>query len=174
MMQADQMSTRTSLDSYSIQQKGVITMAKKAASKATKTDAEKKAEAKAAKQAEEKKLREEEREAKKAAKEEAKAAERQEAIDSGALIEDGDFEFHKVDREDRQTVEERAATVVERLKESKVPVVGKELMEELGGGWPQYLSFFSLLKVQGLVIEYRRRGGERGTSGVAYLWHENA
>lgn len=144
------------------------------ATKATKTEAEKKAEAKAAKQAEEKKAREEEREAKKAAKEEAKTKERAEAIKSGALIEDGDFEFHRVEREDKQTVEERAETVLERLKASKTPVVGKELMEELGGGWPQYLSFFSLLKVQGLVVEYRRRGGERGSSGVAYLWHENA
>lgn len=138
--------------------------------KATKTDAEKKADEKAKKQAEEKAQREQEREAKKAAKEEAKVKERKELIDSGKLIEDGDFEFHLVEREDLQTVEERAQEVIKRLKASKVPVVGRELMDELGGGWPQFLSFFSLLKVTGQVKEYRRRGGERGTSGVAYLW----
>lgn len=142
--------------------------------KATKTDAEKKAEDKAKKQAEEKAAREAEREAKKAAKEEAKTKERDDAIASGALIEDGDYEFHKVEKDETGTVEDRAAAVLKSLKDSKVPVVGRELMEELGGGWPQFLSFFSLLKVQGLVIEYRRRGGERGTSGVAYLWADNA
>lgn len=138
--------------------------------KATKTDAEKKAEEKAAKKAEEKKQREEEAAAKKAAKEEAKATERKELIDSGKLIEDGDYEFHLVEKDERGTVEDRAEEVINALKASKVPVVGRELMEKHGGGWPQFLSFFSLLKVQGLVKEYRRRGGERGTSGVAYLW----
>src|SRR5690606_4490138 len=101
--------------------------------KARKTDAEKKAEAKAQKAAEEKKRRAEEREAKKAAKEEAKRKEREEAIASGALIEDGDYEFHRVDKEERGTVEDRAEAVIERLKASKKPVVGRELMEELGG-----------------------------------------
>lgn len=142
--------------------------------KATKTDAEKKAEEKAKKQAEEKAAREAEREAKKKEKEEAKAKERQDLIDSGALICDGDYEFHKVEKDEQGTVEERAEAVLEALKSSKIPVVGRELMEKHGGGWPQFLSFFALLKVQGQVIEYRRRGGERGTSGVAYLWHENA
>lgn len=141
--------------------------------KATKTDAEKKAEEKAKKAEEAKKAREEEREAKKAAKEEAKQKEREDAIKSGALIEDGDYEFHRVEKDEQGTVEERAEAVIEALKGSKTPVVGRELMETHGGGWPQFLSFFAMLKVQGLVIEYRRRGGERGTSGVAYLWHEN-
>lgn len=142
----------------------------------TKADKEKAKKAKEAeaKKAEAAKQREEEKAAKKAAREEEKAAKRKESLDSGALIEDGDYEFHKVEKDDTGTVEERATEVLKALKESKVPVVGNELSEKLGGGWPQYLSFFAMLKSQGLVIEYRRRGGARGTSGVAYLWSENA
>lgn len=92
-------------------------------------------------------------------------------VKSGALIEDGDAEFHVVERDgDTPAVEERAGEVLKRLQKSKTPVLGRDLMNELGGGWPQYLSFFSLLKQQGLVREYRKRTGERGGSGVAYLW----
>jgi hypothetical protein len=123
--------------------------------------AEKKAEA-------EKKAKE--REEAKAAKEREAGEARQALIDSGALIVDGSTEYHAITREEDLTVETRAASIVNTLKASKTPVAGKDLQDENGGGWPQYLSFFAMLKSLGLVREYRSRTGERGGSGVAYLW----
>jgi hypothetical protein len=145
---------------------------KPAASKTAKQNA--KAKAAAAKKAADAKAKAQaEREAKAAAREEAKVAERQKLIDNGELIVNGDAEFHRTDSETGE-VEKRAEAVLKALKSSKIPVVGKDLQEEFGGGWPQYLSFFSLLKAQGTVIEYRRRTGERGGAGVAYLHVDNA
>jgi hypothetical protein len=142
------------------------------AEKAKEREAEKKAKAEAKEKEQAEKAQE--REAKKAAKEEEQTAQRQTLIDEGKLIEgENGIEFHLVEKDDRGTVEDRAQSVVDALKaaqKSGIPVSGRQLSEEFGGGWPQYLSFFSLLKVQGLVREYRSRGGERGESGVCYLW----
>lgn len=123
--------------------------------------------AKAAKAEESKKARE----AKKAEAEQAKVAEREALIDSGALIVDGDVEYHAVDRDELLTVESRAKGIIDTLKASDVPVSGKDLQDEFGGGWPQYLSIFATLKVLDLVTEYRSRTGERGGSGVAYKYN---
>lgn len=147
--------------------KGSTKRTRKPSATKSKTQPDAKAKAKAA--ADAKKARE----AARAKREEAKAAERQSLIDSGALIVDGDSEYHRTDG-DAGDVEKRAEAVLKALQSSKVPVVGRDLMNELGGGWPQYLSMFSLLKAQGLVIEYRRRTGERGGAGVAYLHVDNA
>lgn len=138
---------------------------KPAQSKAKKDAAKKDAERKAAAKAE--------REAKVKAREEEKQAERDKLIESGQLIVNGDAEFHRTEGETGD-VEKRAEQVLKALKASKTPVVGRDLQEKFGGGWPQYLSFFSLLKAQGLVIEYRRRTGERGGAGVSYLHVDNA
>lgn len=148
--------------------------AKAAEAKAEKEAAEKhKREAREAKQAEKKAEAEQKAKERQAAKE-AKEKEAEEAraalIDSGALIVDGSTEYHAVTREDDLTVETRAASIVEALKASDTPVSGKSLQDDNGGGWPQYLSFFAMLKSLGLVREYRSRTGERGGSGVAYLW----
>jgi hypothetical protein len=137
--------------------------------KETKTKKEKAAAKKAADQKKAKEAKAAERAEKREQAEKAKAKERQDLIDSGALIVNGDFEYHLVNRDDSLTVEDRAAAVVKALVASKTPVAGAELRDEHGGGWPQYLSFFAMLKSMGLVTEYRRRGGTRGSSGVAYL-----
>ncbi len=142
-----------------------------AEAKAAEAKAKRDADAKAKREAKE--AATEAREAKKAEKEELATKERQAQIDSGALIENGDTEFHLVVRDETPTVEGRAQEVLDRLQASDTPVNGSALRDELGGGWPQYLSFFAMLKSLGLVREYRSRTGERGGSGVAYLWISN-
>jgi hypothetical protein len=113
------------------------------------------------------------REAKRAAAEKARAQERQDAIKSGALIEGpGDVEFHRVEEKSKDTLDQRAVAVLAKLEKTKTPIMGKDLQSEFGGGWPLYIPMFSVLKAQGLIVEYRRRTGERGGGGVAYL-HTN-
>lgn len=131
------------------------------------------AQGKAAKAAQEKAAKA--REQKRAEAEKARAAARKKAIADGQIIEgEGNVEFHRVENGSDGEVVKRAREVIKRLEASKTPVPGRKLMAELGGGWPQYLAIFSLLKAQGLVIEYRSRGGGRGTSGVAYLHTKHA
>lgn len=137
-----------------------------------KAAAARKAEAQAKKD-EEKKAKEEEREAKKAAKEEEKVAVRKTAIDEGKLVEGPDGEeFWETEREDDKdyTLDDRAVAVLEELKGSKVPLMGKDIQEKHGGGYPLYIPMFSMLKAQGLIKEYRRRTGVRGGGGKAYLY----
>lgn len=154
--------------------------AKEQSKKAKQDEADKKA-AEARKQeaeqkkAEEKKAKEEEREAKKVAKEEEKTAKRQEALDAGTLIvhpDDEDVEFWESEKDEDKdyTLDERAVAVLEELKTSKVPLMGKDIQEAHGGGYPLYIPMFSMLKAQGLIKEYRRRTGERGGGGKAYFW----
>lgn len=127
---------------------------------------------KEAKAAAEKAEREAAKEAARQAKIEAARAAKQELLDSGKLIEDGEAEYHLIEREETPTVEQRAMNALEYLQEHgrEVPVLGKTLQKEFGGGWPQWLSFFSMLKACGLVREYRMRTGERGGGGVSYLY----
>lgn len=146
--------------------------------KAKETDEDKKAAEARKKEAQEKKdaeakAKEEEREAKKVAKEEEKAAKHKEAIDSGKLIEgpDGEEFWESEKEEDKDyTLDERAVAVIEELKGSKVPLMGKDIQEAHGGGYPLYIPMFSTLKALGLIKEYRRRTGERGGGGKAYLY----
>jgi hypothetical protein len=139
-----------------------------------KEQAEKQAakEAKAKEREAKKQAAEKDRAAKKEAKAHAALEARQALVESGDLIENDGTEFHRVTREDTPTVESRAVAVIAALqaKGRTVPVSGKALQDEFDGGWPQYLSFFAMLKSLGLVREYRSRTGERGGSGVAYLW----
>lgn len=106
----------------------------------------------------------------------AKAAKKQQdaAIANGDLIIDGKREFVRVDGDGDGKVEKRAAAILKALDASKTPIPGAELRKKHGGGWPQYLSMFAMLKAQGLVIEFRVRTGERGGSGVAYLSAKHA
>lgn len=144
-------------------------MAKADETKAQKAKREK-AEKAAAQKAEEKAAREAAREEAKAAK----VAEREQAIKDGDLIEGkGGVEFHRVTDKKKVTLDERAAAIVKDLQGSKTPLLGKDLHEKHGGVWGLYIPVFSTLKALGLVIEYRQRTGERGGSGVAYLWAEN-
>jgi hypothetical protein len=100
-------------------------------------------------------------------------AERDSAIKSGELVEGkGNIEFHRIDNGKPGSVEKRAAGVLKALRASDTPVAGKDLAKKLGGGWPQYLGMFSMLKAQGLITEYRQRSGERGGGGVAYTLNE--
>lgn len=130
------------------------------------------AEAKKAAKEEEKREKEEAREKAKKEKEEAKAKARQEEIDSGNLIVDGDTEFrlHVPDDDKDNALLERSAKVIDKLKGSKLPVMGKDLQEEFGGGYPLYIPIFTTLESLGLIKTYRRRTGERGGGGKAYLW----
>lgn len=134
----------------------------KKGSKAAQTKAAKAKAAKARKAAADKRAKE-------------KEAERQVRIDSGSLIVNGDVEFHVVEDKKKAVVDERTARVVELLKKAtKTPVLGKDIHAnpEIGGAWPLLIPVFSTLKALGLVTEYRSRTGERGGSGVAYLWTE--
>jgi hypothetical protein len=110
------------------------------------------------------------RETKRKEAEEARAKARQEQIDSGALVVDGEVEFHKVEKDTQGKLETRAASVLEALKASKVPL----RKSDIAGADITATGMFAMLKAQGLVIEYRSRSGERGGSGVAYLWADNA
>jgi len=138
-----------------------------------------KAEARAKAKAERDAARRAEREQAAKAREEAKAAReqekikaKQELIDSGKLIERDGVTFTVVERDSPLEVESRAGEAVEYLKANGTvtPVVGRDLADELGGGWPQWLSFFAMLKALGLVREYRSKTGERGGAGISYLW----
>lgn len=136
------------------------------------------AEKQAAKEAKnaDRKAKKEAAEKEKAEKKQAKAHAALEArkalVESGDLIENDGTEFHRVTRDESPTVETRATEVIAKLKSDgrTLPIAGKALQDEFDGGWPQYLSFFAMLKSLGLVREYRSRTGERGGSGVAYLW----
>lgn len=111
-----------------------------------------------------------------AEKAEAKAQARQELIDSGDLIEITDngevsIEYNATEPKKDQ-VAQRAHEVIEELKERgrEVPVSGKELADKYGGGTVQWVAFFGMLRVLGLVKAYRFKTGERGKSGMSYLW----
>lgn len=99
-------------------------------------------------------------------------AAKQELIDSGKLIETDGAEYHLVERDETPTVEQRAIDALAYLRENATekPVRGKDLQDEFGGGWPQWLSFFAMLKAAGLVREYRMRTGARGGGGISYLY----
>lgn len=56
------------------------------------------------------------------------------------------------------------------LRESEVPVLAKDIHKEQGGAYALLIPVFSTLLALGLVTRYRRSTGERGGSGVAYLW----
>lgn len=144
----------------------------KAEAEARKKAKQEEAEAKKAAKEQEKKEKEEEREKAKKEKEEAKAKERQDLIDSGSLIVDGTTEFHLYapDEDKDQALLERSANIVAKLKASKLPIMGKDLQEEFGGGYPLYIPVFTTLETLGLIKVYRRRTGERGGGGKAYLW----
>lgn len=131
----------------------------------------KKAEQEAKKKAE-KEAKEKEAQEKREAKEKERAEARQKLIDDGDLIVDGETEFHlsKPDEEKDQVLDERATVIIAELKDSKLPVMGKDLCDKHGGGYPLYIPIFSTLKSLGLIKEYRRRTGERGGGGKAYLW----
>ena len=153
--------------------------AKEAEAKAAKEAKEaEKAAAKAAadaKKAEEKAAKEAEKEAARKAKEEEAAKERQALIDSGDLIEvenDGVTTTYTTAVAKKDAVAQRAADVIQVLKDrgTEVPVSGKELADQFGGGTVQWVSFFGMLRILGLVKVYRFRSGERGGSGLSYLW----
>lgn len=116
--------------------------------------------------------RQKEREERAAAKERAKAEAERDLLESGALIRTDAAEFHEVVREETPTVEQRANDCLAYLKENatETPILGRDLADEFGGGWPQWLSFFAMLKALGLVREYRSRTGTQGGSGIAYLY----
>lgn len=146
-------------------------------SKKAKSDEETKAKAAERKAAKEevkeakRKERAEARAAKDQEKKAAKQAELDKLIKDGKLIQDGTIEYHKVEKEEAGTVENRAAAILSDLRSAtSVPILGRDLMNKHGGGWPQYLAIFAMLKALGYVVEYRSRGGDRGQSGVAYLW----
>lgn len=133
-------------------------------------------EKKASKAAEAKKAAAEAREKAKAEKNQAAEKARQEALQSGDLIEVSDngevsIEFN-VTEPKKDQVAQRAHEVIEELKERgrEVPVSGKELADKYGGGTVQWVAFFGMLRVLGLVRAYRFKTGERGKSGMAYLW----
>lgn len=142
---------------------------------AAKVEAKKRKDEADAKKAEEKAAKEEERAAKAAAKEEEKTAQRSEAIESGKLIvhpDDESVEFWESEKDEDKdyALDDRSEAVIATLKASKVPVMGKDILEEHGGGYPLYIPIFSTLKALGLVKEYRRRTGVRGGGGKAYMW----
>lgn len=137
--------------------------------------AERKAEKKEAKEkaaTEKKEAKEKASEEKQEAKDKEVTETRQKLLDSGDLIlhEDAEFYASVKDEEKDYTLDERAVVVLEDLKASKVPLMGKDLQDKHGGGWPLYIPMFSMLKAQGLIKEYRRRTGERGGGGKAYLY----
>lgn len=138
---------------------------------AGKTAAEKRADAKvkadaAAKREADAKAKAAEKEAARQEKADAKAKARADLIASGDLIEDGDAEYHVVTERKIGKLERDAAEALEALKASDVPL----LKQELVGASVTATGMFAMLKAQGLVKEYRKRTGERGGSGVAYLW----
>lgn len=135
----------------------------------------------------EKEAKEREREEAKAAKEQAKVQERQDKIDRGEIIfadDEGNLvEAGEVDSEwqgytyalaepKKEEVAQRARLVIQDLvdKAQEVPLPGKDLANEYGGGTVQWVSFFGMLRVLGMVKPYRFRTGMRGESGLAYLW----
>ena len=142
-----------------------------AARKAEKAEAREAAKAAKAEEAAKAKA---EKEAAKAEAAERKAKEQEEAraelIESGALIVDGDTEYNLITEFKKETVAQRAQEVIETLKGSDVPVSGKKLAEDFGGGTVQWVAFFGILRVLGLVKVYRSSTGVRGGSGLAYLW----
>lgn len=124
-----------------------------------------------AKKAADKAEREAEKEAAKAEKEQIKIAERQELLDSGDLIIDGDTEYVATEPK-KETVALRAKSVIEdlMLDGTEIPVSGKDLADKYGGGTVQWVAFFGMLRVMGLIRNYRSRTGERGGSSGCYLW----
>lgn len=105
---------------------------------------------------------------KRAEAEKARAEERQAAIDNGTLIVVGETEFHLVEKDDLGKLETRAASVLKALKDSDVPL----RKSDIAGADITATGMFAMLKALGLVKAYRSRSGERGGSGVAYLWNE--
>jgi hypothetical protein len=155
--------------------------AEKAAEDAAKKEARDKeaAEKKAEREAEaaaKKEQKEKEKAEAKAAKEAERASERQALIDSGDLIEveddDSNVTTFVTSEPKKDAVAQRALEVIEVLKADgrEIPVAGKELADRFGGGTVQWVAFFGMLRVLGLVKVYRFRTGERGGSGLSYLW----
>lgn len=167
-------------------QKEEQTNTEQEAAKARAAEVEAEKAAKEAKRAEEKAAREAEKTAEKEAKDKAKAEEkaakekeradaRQALIDAGQLIEtedDGVTTTYTVSEPKKDAVAQRAAEVIQRLKDegTEVPVHGKDLADEFGGGTVQWVAFFGMLRILGLVRVYRFKTGERGGSGLSYLW----
>jgi membrane protein involved in colicin uptake len=103
---------------------------------------------------------------KREAAEKERAAERQKAIDSGALVVNGEVEYHLVEGKDLGKLETRANDVLKALKNSDTPL----RKSDIAGADITATGMFAMLKALGLVKTYRSRSGERGGSGVAYLW----
>lgn len=151
--------------------------ARKEAEKESKEKERAEAKAKREQEAAEKKAeKEKERAEAKAAKEAERVAERQALLDSGELIEteddDGTVTTYVYSEPKKDAVAQRAADVIEDLKRDgrEIPVSGKDLAEKYGGGTVQWVAFFGMLRILGLVKPYRFRTGERGGSGLSYLW----
>ena len=98
--------------------------------------------------------------------EKARAAERQKAIDDGRLVVNGEVEYHLVEKDDLGKLETRANSVLKALKTSDTPL----RKADIAGADITATGMFAMLKALGLVKTYRSRSGERGGSGVAYLW----
>lgn len=141
------------------------TSAKKTATKrASSSAAAKKATAarKAAKSAEAEETRNKARAEAAAAREQ----ERKDAIKAGDLIVGKGVEFTRSQKDDDGVVLTKAKDIVDALKASDVPVKKRDIAE------PNIMSvgIFAALKALGVVEEFRAKTGERGGSGVAYLW----
>lgn len=147
---------RTSSKKAATKKASTRTAAKKAGTKATKSRAA------AGKTAEEQEARNKAREEAAAAK----AAERAKLVKSGDLIEGDGIEFVRSAKDEDGVVLTKAKDIIEALKASDVPVRKRDIAE------PNIMSvgIFATLKGLGLVEEFRARTGERGGSGVAYLW----
>lgn len=154
------------------------------AEKQAKIDAEKKE--REEKRAAEKAEREAKKEAEKQEKAEARAKEKAEklaekqaeidaAIEAGTLITaevDGKDTTFTVVEPKKDKVAQRALEVINELKEDgrEVPIAGKYFADKHGGGTVQWVAFFGMLRVLGMVQVYRFSTGERGESGLAYRW----
>lgn len=96
----------------------------------------------------------------------AKQAERDAAIKAGDLIVGDGVEFTRSQKDEDGVVLTKAKDIVDALKASDVPVRKRDIAE------PNIMSvgIFAALKALGVVEEFRAKTGERGGSGVAYLW----
>lgn len=128
-----------------------------------------------AKREQEKAEKAEARAKEKAEKEAAKQAEIDAAREAGTLITatvDGKDTTFTVSTPKKSEVADRALEVINELKEDgrEVPIPGKYFADKHGGGTVQWVAFFGMLRVLGLVEVYRFSTGERGESGLAYRW----
>jgi hypothetical protein len=70
-------------------------------------------------------------------------------------------EFREVTERAKDTIDQRTAEVIKRLRRSKRPVLAKELHEELGGAYALFIPVYSTLLNLGLVKRYRFHGRAR-------------